>query len=313
MSDIRLSIIIPVYNVEAYLAQCLDSVYRQDIPEDEYEVICVDDCSPDNSLLILESYASAHNNMIIVKNAENRKLGGARNAGMDVASGRYVMYIDSDDFIDDNVLGRLCSIAEQDDLDVLHFDYETFPEKRKLRKVGSTEIMTGPDMFFDMRFIWFHDLVTAWRKLYKRTFLLENRISFAEHIMFEDNDYAILVFANALKAKHVQIDAYHYRNNPDSITRTKCSSQHISYWMDLCNRLIKIKEHFIEQKKDIRFQKLLEDFIRYEIHHVLESTKSCEQKYKVEARKIVKHGINTVLKPYMSRRLYYKLKLGIIK
>lgn len=313
MSDIRLSIIIPVYNVEAYLAQCLDSVYRQDIPEDEYEVICVDDCSPDNSLLILESYASAHNNMIIVKNAENRKLGGARNAGMDVASGRYVMYIDSDDFIDDNVLGRLCSIAEQDDLDVLHFDYETFPEKRKLRKVGSTEIMTGPDMFFDMRFIWFHDLVTAWRKLYRREFLLNNKIAFAEHIMFEDNDYAILVFANALKAKHVQIDAYRYRKNPDSITRTRCSSQHISYWMDLCHRLVIIKEHFIEQKKDIRFQKLLEDFIRYEIHHVLNSSKLCEQKYKAEARKIVKHGINSELKPYMSKRLYYQLKLGIIK
>lgn len=313
MSDIRLSIIIPVYNVEAYLAQCLDSVYRQDIPEDEYEVICVDDCSPDNSLNILESYASIHNNMTIIKNAENRKLGGARNAGMDVATGRYVMFIDSDDFVDDNVLGRLCSIAEQDDLDVLHFDYEVFPEKKNLRKVGSTEIMTGPDMFFDKRFIWFHDLVTAWRKLYKRTFLLENRISFAEHIMFEDNDYAILVFANALKVRHTQINAYHYRNNPDSITRAGCSSKHISYWMDLCHRLVKIKEHFIEQNKDIRFQKVLGDFIRYEIHHVLDSTKSCEQKYKVEARQIVKHGINVALKPYMSKRVYYKLKLGIIK
>lgn len=313
MSDIRLSIIIPVYNVEAYLSQCLDSVYRQDISEDEYEVICVDDCSPDKSLQILETYAAAHKNLTIVKNVENRKLGGARNAGMDIASGRYVMYIDSDDFIEDNVLGRLCSIAEQDDLDILHYDYETFPEKTMLRKVESTEIMTGPDMFFDKRFIWFHDLVTAWRKLYRREYLLNNKIAFAEHIMFEDNDYAILVFANALKVKHVQIDAYHYRNNPDSITRTKCSSLHISYWLDLCYRLVRIKRQFSEQGKDFRFQKQLEDFIRYEIRHVLGSSKLCEQKYKAEAREIVKHGIKSELKPYISKRLYYKLKLGIIK
>ena len=313
MNIIRLSIIIPVYNVEAYLSQCLDSVYRQDMPEDEYEVICVNDCSPDNSFSILESYARVHSNLVIINNEENRKLGGARNAGMDIAIGRYVMFIDSDDFIEDNVLGRLCNIAEQDDLDVLHFDYETFPEKKNLSKVSSTEIMTGPDMFFDKRFIWFHDLVTAWRKLYKRSFLIENKISFAEHIMFEDNDYAILVFANACKTEHVQIDAYQYRNNPASITRTRCSSQHISYWMDLCHRLVIIKDRFIEEKKDIRFQKLLEDFIRYEVHHVLDSTNLCDQKYKEEAKIIVKHGINAALKPYISKRLYYQLKLGIIK
>ena len=97
---IRLSIIIPFYNVEQYIALCLDSVYHQDIPEEEYEVICVDDCSPDSSIAIVEEYAKKHTNLVVVRNQYNRKLGGARNAGMEVATGRYVWFVDSDDFVE---------------------------------------------------------------------------------------------------------------------------------------------------------------------------------------------------------------------
>ena len=104
MSDIRLSIIIPFFNVEKFIGRCLESVYSQDIPENEYEVICVDDSSPDDSLSIVQDYAQKHANLRIVKNKQNRKLGGARNAGLDVASGDYIWFIDSDDFIEDNVL-----------------------------------------------------------------------------------------------------------------------------------------------------------------------------------------------------------------
>ena len=107
----RLSIIIPFYNVEQYITQCLDSVYAQDIPEEEYEVICVDDCSPDNSIAIVEEYAKQHSNLIIVRNKYNRKLGGARNAGMEVATGQYVWYVDSDDYISENCLAYLLNIG----------------------------------------------------------------------------------------------------------------------------------------------------------------------------------------------------------
>ena len=139
MSSLRLSIIIPFYNVEAYIKQCLDSVFRQNIPSSEYEVICVDDCSPDKSLLIVESYAVIHDNIKIIRNEVNRKLGGARNAGVDAASGKYIMFIDSDDLLEDNVLELLCSEAEKNDLDVLHYDYENFPQRTVLRKIPETD------------------------------------------------------------------------------------------------------------------------------------------------------------------------------
>lgn len=312
MSSIRLSIIIPVYNVEAYIAQCLDSVYRQDIPEDEYEVICIDDCSPDKSLSIIESYAAKHSNLIIVKNQINRKLGGARNAGTEVASGNYVMFVDSDDFLEENVLEKLCDFAENSKLDILHFDYEVFPEKVNLRKVEDTEIMTGTELFFDNRFIWYHDLVTAWRKIYRRQFLIESKISFAEHIMFEDNDYAFLVFAYAAKVQHKQIDAYHYRNNPESITRIAYSSEHISYWMDLCHRLINVKRRLSQEGKSERFQSELSKFIKYHISHILQEYGKLPENEKKIAQKTILNGCNRSLFPYLSKKKILKIKLGMI-
>ena len=309
----RLSIIIPFYNVEQFIAQCLDSVYNQDIPEEDYEVICVDDCSPDNSIAIVEHYAKKHANLVIVRNALNRKLGGARNAGMDVARGKYIWFIDSDDFIIPNILGEFLSISESDDLDVLHFNYAEYPKDVVNIKLQSdTSVITGPSMFFSSGFLWGHDLVTAWRKLYRRQFLLDNHIHFAEHIMYEDNDYAILVFAYAERVKHVITKAYYYRNNPESITRVKLTSTHIEYWLNLCHRLVDVKNRLIHEERDPRFIPLINDFIRYHIHNVLDVYSRMDMEYKNGARKIICRDIDSALKPYTPRKEYYKIKLHLI-
>lgn len=314
---IRLSIIIPFYNVEQYIAQCLDSVYRQDIPEEEYEVICVDDCSPDNSIAIVEEYAKKHDNLVIVRNQYNRKLGGARNAGMDVAKGEYIWFVDSDDFIEENCLAYLLKIAEKDQLDVLHFNYCNDPELNivvdKSRIIlPKSDVMTGVEMFFESNCVWYHDLVTAWRKLYRRGFLIENNIAFAELIMFEDNDYAIEVFANAQRVKHITDRPYCYRNNPESITRVKYTPAHISYWLDLCHRLRRMKEKFILEDKDTRFLEVINQFIRNIIHNVLVKYQQVDSLDKQEARKMIQKEVNRLLKPYVSKKTYYKIKLGIL-
>lgn len=309
----RLSIIIPFYNVEQYIAQCLDSVYQQDIPEEEYEVICVDDCSPDNSIAIVEEYAKHHANIVIVRNQYNRKLGGARNAGMEVAKGEYIWYIDSDDFIEENCFKKLLSIAENEDLDMLHFNYVDYPnDATPYRRPIDTDVMRGTDMWFNPAFVWAHDLVTAWRKLYKRQFLIDNNIQFAEHIMFEDNDYAILAFANAQRVKHIVLCAYHYRNNPNSITRVKYTSEHIGYWLDLAHRLRVIEETFNKENKDLRYRALLINFTRYTISNVLSMYANIGGDNQREARRVIRKKIDQRLKPYMSRKTYLKIKLGLL-
>lgn len=309
----RLSIIIPFYNVEQYIAQCLDSVYQQDILEAEYEVICVDDCSPDNSIAIVEEYAKHHANIVIVRNQYNRKLGGARNAGMEVAKGKYIWFIDSDDFIEENCIKTLLTIAEKEDLEMLHFNYAEYPNVMlPERRPDDTDVMTGTDMFFDSRFIWFHDLVTAWRKLYKRQFLIDNKIQFAEHIMFEDNDYSIVAFAYAQRVMHIDLCAYHYRNNPNSITRVKYTSEHIGYWLDLAHRLRVIEETFMKENKDLRYRALLINFTRYTISNVLSMYAHIGDDNRREARCMIRKKINQRLKPYISRKTYLKIKLGLL-
>lgn len=95
----KLSIIIPFYNVKQYIAQCLDSVYRQDIPEEEYEVICVNDASPDHSRDIVLEYQKRHKNLVLIEHEHNKKLGAARNTGRSIARGKYIWNVDSDDYI----------------------------------------------------------------------------------------------------------------------------------------------------------------------------------------------------------------------
>lgn len=102
----KLSIIIPVYNVERYLRQCLESCLSQDVPKSQYEVIIVNDGSPDNSQAIIDEYSSKYDNVRVLKK-KNGGLSSARNAGLNIASGDYIWFVDSDDWVAD-VVSILC-------------------------------------------------------------------------------------------------------------------------------------------------------------------------------------------------------------
>ena len=119
----KLSIIVPVCNVADYLAKCLDSLLAQDLPQNEYEIIVVNDGSTDNSGEIALQYADKYENIMLINQA-NQGLSGARNTGIKQAKGDYIQFVDSDDYLEDNVLGGLMKQVENDDLDVLRFKYQ---------------------------------------------------------------------------------------------------------------------------------------------------------------------------------------------
>ncbi len=132
------SIIIPVYNVEKYLRRCLDSVLKQTF--DNWEAVCVNDGSPDNSAAILDEYA-AHDSRFVVITKKNGGLSDARNVGTAAARGKYVFYLDSDDFIHAQTLEMLCHFAEKENADMVNFKFdELFHKKLKLM------MMTGRDI-----------------------------------------------------------------------------------------------------------------------------------------------------------------------
>ena len=125
----KLSIIIPVYNVEKYLRKCVDSLLAQDLPVEDYEIILVDDGSTDGSAAICDEYVAKfpisnfQSPIIRVIHQANAGVGAARNAGLKVAKGEYVCFVDSDDYWEPNVLATLMGQVEREKLDVLRFDY----------------------------------------------------------------------------------------------------------------------------------------------------------------------------------------------
>ena len=133
----KLSFIVPVYNVAPYLRKCVDSLINQDY--DSYEIILVDDGSTDNSGTICDEYASpsfinslTRSVVIKVIHQKNGGLSAARNTGIEAAKGEYIMFVDSDDYIEPNVLGSLMLQIEQQELDVLRFDFQNVNEQHEI-------------------------------------------------------------------------------------------------------------------------------------------------------------------------------------
>ena len=311
---IKISFIVPFYNVEQYIEECVRSLYNQDIPLDEYEVICINDCSPDDSVEIVKSLQNEYSNLILIEHLENKKLGGARNTGLQYAKGEYIWFVDSDDMIKPNSLGLVLKYLTINKLDFIHFGWDEFNDGNTIEcdKIQNTEVLTGTELFFDKRFTWWKNHITAWCKVYKKSFLLENNIHFAEHIMYEDNDYALKVYSSAKKCMHISENLYLYRVNNDSITRIKYNSQHILYWMLLNKRLISLNKDFKKSNYDYRYISLTYNFIRNNYYKCISVYKqlSLEDKYRV--REEFKKDIDTSFIEFISLKNYIKCKIGFL-
>ncbi len=170
---VALSLIVPFYGVEKYIRACLDSLYRQDLPESDYEVICVNDCSPDGSENIVRDVQDLHSNLRLICHETNKKLGAARNTGLAAARGRYVWFIDSDDYIKDNCLKTIVECCEKNQLEILHWSIQDNAGKW-ITKIEESDVTTGKyDLISGSQ-----DLTFPWNRVYKREFLIRNNLWF---------------------------------------------------------------------------------------------------------------------------------------
>lgn len=169
---IKLSVIVPVYNVEKFLPRCLDSLLRQGMNVGEYEIICVNDGSPDNCEAILAEYELKYPDIFKVITQENLGLGGARNTGTAQAQGEYVTYLDSDDYLIDNAYNYLLTHFCQDKPDVLCYDNRYIWTDGK--KVCDRDAQPDGEITFDGDGVDAYNrwsLAFVWSKFYKRSFL----------------------------------------------------------------------------------------------------------------------------------------------
>ena len=218
---LRLSIIIPFYNVERFISECLDSVFEQDIPLSEYEVICVNDGSPDNSRAIVLDYMKRYSNLRLIEHEKNKKLGAARNTGRSIALGRYIWNVDSDDKIVPNCLSELLRICEENNLDVLEFRPISFCGDRQisLPVVPPTLCpMSGLEYMEQLNSYDLSQMSSVWRKIIKQSFLDENRIFSPEINFGEDVPFSFKVLVCAKRFMCINNTCYLYRSNPDALT-----------------------------------------------------------------------------------------------
>lgn len=216
----KFSIIIPVYNVEAYLHQCLDSVLCQDFSD--WEAVCVNDGSTDGSAAILEDYVAKDARFRLVTQP-NGGLSAARNAGLDAAQGEYILFLDSDDWLVENALKVLSTNLSGEDM--LCFSGRRFFEKTHgfnpsdLLKNGNYQ--SGMD-YYNENALLPRDFafVCVVLRAYRRTFLMDNGLRFKEGILHEDNLFTPLACYYAKEVRVINVCLYNYRVRVNSITNT---------------------------------------------------------------------------------------------
>lgn len=312
---IRLSIIVPFYNVEKYIEQCIRSLYDQDIPKEEYEVICVDDCSPDGSRAIVERLQKEYPNLQLLIHERNKKLGGARNTGLKAAQGDYIWFVDSDDYLMPNVVQTLLAEAELLDLDILHFNFwEDRPEGLRFfskKELYESDVLHGIDFFFRQDGQWWQNNVIVWQKIFRRMFLLQHNLFFVEGIMFEDNDFAIRTFSFANRVKHISLQAYVYRYNFLSITRTSIDINRLFFLTVSCVSLASNMDVIIENGGSIMKNAAL-GYINNTISFVCSNFKKPNGMYD-RLQFLSRVGLCSLirLKPYLSLRQWLSL-IGLI-
>ena len=213
-----LSIIVPMYNSEAYLPKCLDSLLHQDIPLEDYEIILVNDGSPDGSKALAEDYASRYPN-IVVLSQENKGTSGARNTGIRYATGKYIYFVDPDDYILEYSLKDILQKMEEESLDVLRFGYtEVDEEYRPTKSCKHPEQPDYSSKIIDGYTFMGERLGVAcyvWTYLFRLSIIKDNSIYFIEGDYFDDTPWLPKVLALSRRVNSIGWKRHFYliRNN----------------------------------------------------------------------------------------------------
>ena len=260
------SIIIPVYNVEPYLRECLNSIINQTFQE--FEIICIDDGSTDNSFSVLQEYAQKDKRFKIFRQ-ENQGSGIARNYGINTAKGKYLVFVDPDDWVVQDYLEQLYDAFKESGADVLQFDYMKYNDiskKGKPRTYGYELKKSGgkknifKDPYYDRSDLKLYIRGMVWDKAYTLNFIRSKHLKLAPTRIGQDNLFSIGAVLTADKIFYLNKYLYYYRTRPGSAVNkvTKkafCVFDNIQYVHD-----------FLKEKN--LFDECYEDFAEYKIQHL---------------------------------------------
>ena len=235
--DYAVSVIVPVYNVEKYLAQCLESLVMQTL--ESIEIIVVNDGSPDNSQAIIDRYQALFPNKVFSYLKPNGGLGDARNFGLTKAHGQYIGFIDSDDWIEPTMYEKMYSKAIQEESDLVLCDLEYIWEDN-----DRTLSMSGyvPKLDKPMCNAVFLAPLFAWNKLYHRSLFDQKDLRYPLRLWYEDLPVTLPLFAKAKNITYVQDTFIHYRQRATSIMGSNNSEK----LQDIFTVLDIVRKYFVE-------------------------------------------------------------------
>lgn len=306
-----ISVVVPIYKVEEYIEECITSILNQTYKN--IEVILVNDGSPDKCGEICENFKQ-NDDRITVIHQSNRGLSNARNTGLKRAKGKYICFIDSDDYIENDFLEVLYNEAENNNLDITCGSYTKLYSDKKMEKNNRninlyTEKAIEGKEFLRNQFIFNDYRMEVWTNLYNKNFLLENKIEFYDGILHEDEEFTPKVFLKANRVKLVYTNGYIYRQREESIMNKTSTIRNVDSIKLIINELSKI---FYNEKIDDISKDVISMIIVHLFNSLILRIKLSDINDKIEQyRKIDIKKLNSIIK-HKNTNIKVKFKVFIL-
>ncbi|KKI91437.1 glycosyl transferase family 2 [Bacillus sp. SA1-12] len=321
----KVSVIIPVYNAEKYIAQCIESLLNQTLKECEF--IFINDGSKDDSRKIIDYYQKVDNRIMLI-NQENQGVSIARNKGLRVAKGEYIGFVDADDTIEKNMYKILYTSAKQCDCDIILSNFESEIEGHKAITrypfpIGVTLVKEYIKQDILPYFLKEDNLNTVCNKIYKNKIIIENNLTFPEKVpLGEDGLFNMSFFSLADKMKYLDYTGYFYREVKGSATRNIAEKDYFNRALEVYN--MKLPEIYkellmIEEIHKLRSIKLIKNVMSYIYIYFTHSKElSLRQRFKYIDKMIIDKDVRKALlvsynEMYSTFGRYEKAILELIK
>ena len=285
--SIKTSVIIPVFNTRIYLQECIESVLKQ--TQKEVEIILVDDGSTDGSSEVIREYEEKFPSIKAVYQS-NQKLGAARNVGVRVAEGKYLYFLDSDDYIDEHLLERCYQKAEKDQLDFVLFDAKPLMDTESVGSENTVKAdvydrsnMKIGERIYSGREFWeeyyscgglFPNAVLVYANA---DFIRNNELYFEPGVYYEDNEWTLRMYLRAKRIAYISEQLYTRRYRPGSITMSSYNEAHLQSCITICRKQVKLLEDTVDSAEQqmissalkgmlCKFGEVFTDYIKEENH-----------------------------------------------
>ncbi|NMH88173.1 glycosyltransferase family 2 protein [Flavivirga algicola] len=258
----KLSILIPMYNAESYIERCLDSLMHQDISKEEYEVVVFNDGSKDTSEAIVKKVAKTHTN-VILHSHKNEGVISTRNKLLKLAKGTYVYFMDADDYVAHNALGKILEFSLQNKLDIMGFDTQVtkndkqFDLETPFHEYELPNIVSGAQFLKENKNL----RIEIWWFLIRKSFLNKNKLAFNESVQGYDGDvvFTLRSFLYAEKVAYSPVSVYRYFQSVESTMRTvnnaykkRIANYFLALIFDFSNLIDSIEKYPISHKNIIK-------------------------------------------------------------